>query len=112
MRLCEPRLGVFKICSKSSEKSLESFKWRSNNLICFFRKITLPAVEWAVVRTCSWQDGSEGLLWSRQGGVSDGMIGSGSPGDGEEWSDSGLMIWMQSVGEREETKMTPRSLRN
>lgn len=112
MRLCEPRLLVFKICSKSSEKSLESSKRRSNNLICFFRKMTLSAAEWAVVRTCSWQDGSEGLLWSRQGGVSDGMIGRGSPGDGEEWSGSGLMIWMQSVGEREETKMTPRSLSN
>lgn len=62
-----------------------------------------------MVRTCSWQDGRGGLLWSRQGGVSDGMIGGGSPGDGEEWSDLGLMIGMQSVGEREETKTTPEA---
>lgn len=30
--------------------------------------------------------------------------------DGAEWSDSGVMIWMQPVGERQETKMTPKSL--
>lgn len=45
-----------------------------------------------------------------QAGVNDGLTGAVSTGDDEEWSDSGLMIWMQSVREREESKM-PKSQR-
>lgn len=45
-----------------------------------------------------------------QAGVNDGLTEGGSPEGGKEWSGSGLMIWMQSVGEREESKMTPGGL--